>query len=38
LEWFDDDELPNENTAIDRDKYIGKCKLTFWLPPTRQIG
>ena len=29
LEWFDDDELPNENTAIDRDKYIGKCKLTF---------
>ncbi len=29
LEWFDEDELPNENTTADRDKYIGKCKLTF---------
>jgi hypothetical protein len=29
LEWFDEDELPNENIKIDRDKYIGRCKLIF---------
>ena len=29
LEWFDDEELPNENITLDKTKYTGRCKLTF---------
>lgn len=29
LEWFDENELPNEHIKVDRDKYIGRCKLIF---------
>jgi hypothetical protein len=29
LEWYDEDEHPNEKIDYDRSKYAGKCKLTF---------
>lgn len=29
LEWYDEDEQPNEKIDYDRSKYAGKCKLTF---------
>lgn len=29
LEWFDDEDYPNEKINIDKSKYIGRCKLTF---------
>jgi hypothetical protein len=29
LEWYDEDEQPNEKIDYNRSKYAGKCKLTF---------
>lgn len=29
LEWYDEEDYPNQKIDIDRSKYIGKCKLTF---------
>jgi hypothetical protein len=29
LEWYDEDEQPNEKIDYDKSKYAGKCKLTF---------
>jgi hypothetical protein len=29
LEWYDEEDLPNEKIDLDKSKYIGRCKLTF---------
>ena len=29
LEWFDEEDYPNEKIDLDKSKYIGRCKITF---------